>query len=162
MGRQWFAVLAAVLVAAGLGYAGFRVYSNSQPDQCYACVRPVHAHSRTIGIVNGRPRTFCCPACALSEHEQEGKPIRITQLTEYLTGEKLSPSEAFIVKGSDVNMCARTLELMDQEKRQAGLRYDRCLPSMLAFKNKNEALGFAREHGGEVLPFSEIAASYAH
>jgi hypothetical protein len=122
----------------------------------------IHAHSRTVGTVNGRARTFCCPACALSEHEQEGKPIRITQLTAFLTGEKLSPPDAFIVKGSDVNMCAQTRELVDDQKRPADLHYDRCSPSMLAFKQKSEAVEFVREHGGAVLPFSEIASAYAH
>ena len=122
----------------------------------------IHAHSRTVGTVNGRARTFCCPACALSEHEQEGKPIRITQLTAFLTGEKLSPPDAFIVKGSDVNMCAQTRELVDDQKRPADLHYDRCSPSMLAFKQKSEAVEFVREHGGEVRPFSEIASAYAH
>jgi hypothetical protein len=160
--KRSLAVFAAVLIAAGLGYAGFRVYRASQPEQCYACVRPIHAHSRTIGMVNGRPRTFCCPACALSEHEQEGRPIRIAELTAFLTGEKLAPDAAFIVKGSDVNMCAQTRELRDDEKRPAALHYDRCAPSMLAFKEKGEAVQFAGRHGGQVVPFREIAAAYAH
>jgi hypothetical protein len=82
-------------------------------------------------------------------------------LTAYLTGEKLSPSDAFIVKGSDVNMCLQTSELIDEEKRPADLKYDRCVPSMLAFKQKSEALQFARQHGGEVQPFTQIAAAYA-
>jgi hypothetical protein len=113
-------------------------------------------------MVNGKAKVFCCPACALSEHEQEGRPIRITELTAFLTGEKLSPAEAFIVKGSDVNMCAHTHEVMDDEKRPADLRYDRCSPSMLAFKQRSEAVSFVREHGGQVLPFTEIAAAYTH
>jgi len=159
--KRWFAIFAVTLVVAGLGYAGFRVYRASQPEQCYACVRAIHAHSRTIAIVKGRPRTFCCPACALSEHQQEGKPVRLTELTSFLTGEKLAPAEAFIVKGSDVNMCAHARELVDEEKRPAELHYDRCAPSMLAFKHKDEALQFVRSHGGQVLPFSEIASAYA-
>jgi hypothetical protein len=117
---------------------------------------------RTIAIVNGKAKVFCCPACALSEHEQEGKPIRVTELTSYLTGEKLTPAEAFIVKGSDVNMCAHTAALVDDEKRPADLHYDRCSPSMLAFKQRSEAVDFVRQHGGQVLPFAEIASAYAH
>ncbi len=160
--KRSLAIFAVALVAAGLGYAGFRAYRGLQPEQCYACVRAVHAHSRTIGIVNGKARTFCCPACALSEHEQEGKPIRVTELTSYLTGERLTPAEAFIVKGSDVNMCAHARELVDEEKRPADLQYDRCSPSMLAFKKRTEAVDFVRQHGGQVLPFTEIASAYAH
>jgi hypothetical protein len=159
--NRWLAAFAAVLVAAGLGYAGFRVYRASQPEQCYACVRAIHAHSRTIAMVNGRARKFCCPACALSEHQQEGKPVRVTELTSYLTGDKLAPAKAFIVKGSDVNMCAHPRELVDEEKRPADLHYDRCSPSMLAFGQRSEAIEFTRQHGGQVLPFTQIATAYA-
>jgi hypothetical protein len=112
-------------------------------------------------LVSGRTRLFCCPACALSEHEQEVKPIRVTELTAFLTGAELSPSDAFVVRGSDVNMCARTHELLDQDKRSADVHYDRCAPSMLAFAQRDEAVRFAREHGGEVLPFKEIVAEFS-
>jgi hypothetical protein len=159
--KRWLAILGALLVAAALGYGGFRVYRATLPEQCYACTRAVHAHMRTIAMVNGKAKVFCCPACALSEHEQEGKPIRVTELAAFLTGEKLSPAEAFIVKGSDVNMCAHTHEVMDDEKRPADLRYDRCSPSMLAFKQKSEAMAFVRQHGGQVLRFEDIASAYA-
>jgi len=160
--KRWFAIFGALLIAAGLGYGGFRVYRATQPEQCYACTRAIHAHMRTIAIVNGRTKVFCCPACTLSEHEQEGKPMRVTELTSYLTGEKLTPAEAFIVKGSDVNMCAHTAALVDDEKRPADLHYDRCSPSMLAFKQRSEAVDFVRQHGGQVLPFAEIASAYVH
>jgi hypothetical protein len=160
--RRWFAVLAIVAVTIGLGYAAFQAYRGSQPEQCYACQRAVHSHSRTVAIVDGRARVFCCPACALSEQQQEGKPIRITELTAFLTGAKLSPNDAFLVKGSEVNMCALTHGLMDADKRQAQVSYDRCSPSLLAFAKRSEAIEFAREHGGQVLSFSETISAFSH
>lgn len=160
-GRRWLTVFAVVAVAVGLGYAGFKVYRSPQAEYCYACQRPLHAHMRTVALAHGRARLFCCPACALSEHEQEGKPIRVTELTDFLTGAKLSPSEAFVVKGSDVNMCARTHEMMDADKRAADVHYDRCSPSLLAFGKQSDATEFAREHGGEVLPFTQIASAFS-
>ena len=149
-------------IAVGLAYVGYKVYRGPQTEQCHACRRMIHAHTRTVGLVNGRATLFCCPACALSEHEQEGKPIRVTELTAFLTGAKLSPSEAFLVRGSDVNMCARTHEVMDVDKRLADVHFDRCSPSLLAFGQRDEAMQFAREHGGEVLPFKEIVAAFSH
>lgn len=161
-GRRWLVALAMIAIAIGLAYTGYLTYRGPQGEQCYACQRAIHAHSRTVGLVNGRARVFCCPACALSEHEQEGKPIQVTELTAFLTGAKLSPTDAFVVKGSDVNMCARTHELMDADKRAADVHFDRCSPSMLAFGRRDEAVQFAREHGGEVLPFKEIIAAFTH
>ena len=150
-----------VLVLTVAGYAGWRTYGYSNADECYACNRPIHAHSKTVAIANGHARLFCCPACALSQHEQAGKPIRITQLTSFLNGKALSPDTAYLVKGSNVNMCERTQELIQEDKRPADLRYDRCAPSLMAFAQRGEALDFAREHGGEVVAFREEAAAFA-
>ena len=160
--KRWLGVLAVVAVAIGIGYAAFNTYRSSQNEQCYACQRAVHAHSRTVAIFHGKPRTFCCPACALSEHEQEGKPVQVTELSAFPSGARLSPNDAFIVRGSDVNMCVRTRELMDADKRPADLHYDRCSPSLIAFAKRSEARQFVREHGGEVLSFSEVAAAFSH
>jgi hypothetical protein len=163
MGRaRHFAVFAIVAVAAfAAAYAGWRVYRQERPELCYACQRPIHAHSRTVAVAHGHSRLFCCPACALSEREQEGKPLRVTELTAFSTGAKLSPDEAYVVKGSDVNMCAQTHGLIDADKRPAAVQYDRCAPSLLAFAQEGEAVRFTREHGGTVLPFREVAAAFA-
>ena len=157
---RWSAAIAIMVVVAALGYAGFRAYRGAQPESCYACQRPIHEHSRTVAVATGRSLLFCCPACALSEHEQEGRPVRITELTAFLTGAKLSPNQAYLVKGSDVNMCARAHAMIDADKRPAGILYDRCSPSLLAFGQRGEATQFAREHGGEVLPFKEAVAAF--
>ena len=156
--KRWLAVMAFVAVAIGIGYAAYNNYRHSQPEECYACLRSVHSHSRTVAIVDGKPRTFCCPACALSESAQERKPIRITELTDYLTGVRLSPDGAFLVRGSNVNMCVQAHSMLDTEKRSAELHYDRCLPGLLAFAREDEAKQFVREHGGQVLPFEAIVS----
>ncbi len=160
-GIRWVGALAVAVIATGLGYAAFRVYRSPQSEQCFACRRAIHAQSRTVAIDRGRARVFCCPACALTEHEQEGKPVRITELTDFLTGAKLAPDGAFIVKGSDVNLCAHPHELIGADKRPADVQYDRCSPSMLAFGRRTDAEAFTREHGGEALPFAEVVSAFA-
>jgi len=158
--RSRFGAFIGVLVLAVLGYAGWRTFSYSNAAECYACNRPIHAHSKTIAVVNGRRRVFCCPACALSLHEQAGKPIQVTELTSFLNGKALSPDNAYLVKGSNVNMCERTLEFVEENKRPADLQYDRCAPSLLAFAQRSEAVDFTREHGGEVVAFKDAAAAF--
>lgn len=160
--KRWLVVLASAVVACGLAFAAIDAYRSLQAEQCYACQRAIHAHLRTVAVAMGRSRVFCCPACVLSEHAQEGQPIRITGLTAFLSGRKLSPNDVFFVKGSDVNMCARTHGLMSEYKREANIRYDRCSPSLLAFDNQSDAMQFVRDHGGEVLPFKEIASALTH
>jgi hypothetical protein len=160
--KKFVTAIVMIGLALGLGYGVLNVYQRAASKQCYACRRTIHAHMRTVGVVNGHARVFCCPACAFSEHEQEGKPVQITELTDFLTGAKLSPADAFIVKGSDLNMCAHTHELIGTDKQAADVRFDRCAPSLLAMGDRSEALKFAREHGGEVLPFNEIASAFTH
>jgi len=162
MGRNsWIGGLIVLFLALLVGYAGWRGLRASTAQECYACKRPIHAHSKTVAAVNGRSRLFCCPACALSEHEQEGKPVRITELTSYLAGAPLSPDSAYVVRGSDVNMCATAHEMIDSDKHPAGMQYDRCAPSLLAFAQRSEAVAFAGQHGGEVVPFKEVAAAHS-
>ena len=74
-------------------------------------------------------------------------------MTDYPTGAKLSPSSAFLVKGSDVNTCVQAHSMLDADKHAAQLHYDRCLPGLLAFAREDQAKQFAREHGGQILPF---------
>ena len=156
----WFGAMAAVVIAIALGYAGwgFRPLAG---ETCYACNRPVHGHSKTVALANGRSRLFCCPACALSQHEQAGKPVKITRLTAFLTGEPLSPEDAYLVQGSDMNMCTMKQTMLEADKQHAELQYDRCAPSLLAFARRDEAVQFAREHGGRVESFREIAAAFS-
>ena len=87
--------------------------------------------------------------------------MRVTEVTAFLTGAKLSPNSAYVVKGSDVNMCAHTHELIGADKRPADIQYDRCAPSLLAFAQEREAIQFSRRHGGTVLPFRKAAAALA-
>jgi len=159
--RIWFAGMVCVLALFVLGYAGWRSFAQPDADQCYACKRPIHAHSKTVAFIDGSSRLFCCPACALSQYRQTGQPVRITQLTAFLTGKALSPDNAYVVRGSDVNMCERTKELVDGDKRAVDLRYDRCAPSLIAFAGRGDALQFVREHGGEVMPFRQAVAALA-
>jgi hypothetical protein len=157
--RSWFGAVIGVVVLAILGYAGLRTFGYSNADECYACRRPIHAHSKTVAVVNGHARLFCCPACALSQREQAGRPIRVTQLTSFQDGKAVAPENAYVVRGSNVNMCERTQELIQEDKRPADLHYDRCAPSLIAFAQRSEALEFARKQGGEVVAFQEAAAA---
>lgn len=162
MGRRaWFSAVVVVILAVILGYAGLRAFHASDAKECYACRRLIHAHSRTVAMVNGHARVFCCPACALSEHQQEGRPVKVTELASFLTGAILSPDSAYVVRGSDVNMCATTHGLMTDATRPADLQYDRCSPSLLAFAQRTEAVQFVREHGGQALPFADVAIAFA-
>jgi nitrous oxide reductase accessory protein NosL len=53
----------------------------------------------------------------------------------------------------------REHRLVDVTKQSYAMEYDRCSPSFLAFAGQAAAEDFAREHGGTVLRFEELAAA---
>ena len=159
--RAWLGAAVVLVVLLGLGYAGWRISRSSEPRVCQACSRPIHAHSRTVGLVGNRQELFCCPACAWTTHDQNGRPVEIVELTDYETGSPLAPIQAYIVRGSDVNTCAQQHGPVTPDNQPTIVHFDRCSPSLLAFVGREAAARFAQEHGGELVSFSELAASYS-
>src|SRR2546429_9433648 len=95
-----FGGFAGVLVVLVLGYAGWRSFANSDGDQCYGCNRSIHAHARTVALVNGQSRRFFCSACALFPHRQARQAAHITQTTSFLTSAAPSPHRALLSEAS--------------------------------------------------------------
>ncbi len=157
----WLGAVVMLAAVLALGYAGWRISRSSEPQVCQVCMRPIHAHNRTVALVGNRRELFCCPACALTTHDQNGRPVKILELTDYETSTSLSPSQAYVVRGSDVNTCARQHGPVDSDKQPTMVHFDRCSPSLLAFVGREASARFAREHGGEVLSFSEFVAAYS-
>ena len=154
---SWVGVIV-FLGLAGAFFYGWRVsLERANEGVCFACQRPVHSHLRTVALVDGKPKVFCCPACALSARRQGNKGVRITELVDYLTGAKLRPSEAYLVRDSDVNPCLMHHPLIDQSMNPMAVSYDRCTPSSLAFADAGGASDFISKHGGHLVRFNEIA-----
>jgi hypothetical protein len=118
---------------------------------CEACDRPLHAASRAIAWTGGRQGTFCCPACAVAARDQRGQPVRFVQFSDYDGGSKLDPRQAWLVRNSDVHPCSHDHGVVTQTKRAAAVHYDRCSPSVLAFRSRQAAERFAAQHGGSII-----------
>jgi len=158
--KSLIALLFAVLVLGALGYSGWRYVAERETHSCKACSRPVHEHSRTVALVDGKRTSYCCPACALSERLQSGKPVEVIELTDHLSGRKLQPAGAFVVRNSDVNPCLQHQPAVSPDQQPMYSQFDRCSPSILVFASRTVAEGFSQQHGGQVLPFSDLASQY--
>lgn len=159
--RGWMTLLGVLLSVGLAAYAGWYYVHERSSHICNACLRPVHAVSKTVAIAgSGAKATYCCPACALSEHQQTAKPLRLVELTDFLTGQAIEPPQAYLVRNSDVNSCRHHDEAtpITADKRPLHVHYDRCSPGILSFVGRDAAVRFAAEHGGEVLPSAELAA----
>lgn len=150
----------AILVIAGLGYATWHFVNEKSAQSCRACARPVHSHMKTVAILDGQRANYCCPACALSEHQQSGKQVQVVELTDYLSNTTLKPESSFLVRNSDVNPCLQHRAAVGEDSQPLESRFDRCSPSVLAFQDRKSAVAFAGEHGGQVVKFSDFATQY--
>ena len=161
MGRvPLLGLLAGLLLAAGCGYWAWQSYEERRTHVCRACDRPVHTNSRTVALVGGRRTYFCCPSCALSEHQQSGKRVEVVELSNYRNGQTLDPKRAFIVRNSDENPCRQHQPAVNIDSQPLQASYDRCDPSILSFPDQASAEGFAAEHGGQVMSFTSLAATF--
>ena len=158
--RPLLVVLLAVLVISGFAFAGWRYVQARENQICAACERPVHQNTRTVASVDGKRIAYCCPACALSQGRQTGREVKLLSLTDYESGNSVTPESAFLVRGSEVNVCARHTTTPGPDKHPMESHFDRCSPGVLAFATKSAAESFAREHGGEVMRSTAITAMY--
>ena len=152
------AILAILLVSAA-GYATWNHVRSEQQHTCKACLRPVH-HARTVAVADGKQAPYCCPACALSDKAQSGARVQVTSLTDHVTGLAVPAGRAWVVRGSDVNHCARQAGAEPRpDKRPMEAHYDRCSPGLIAFSEESAAVAFVREHGGHILRFAAMTAA---
>lgn len=158
-GKALLLLCFALVLLSGLSYAGWR-YVHAREQNCAACLRPVHLNTATKALVNGKPKEYCCPACAMSDRKQTGLDVKVLSLTEYTTGAVLHPETAFIVRGSDRNSCTHHEAPRGMDKQPVQAHFDRCSPSLLAFSTRDRAAAFAREHGGKVMPFADVDALF--
>ncbi len=151
-------VLLAV-VGGGGDYAYRRLVLPS--NQCDICGRSLHAgHESTILLKDGKQIQACCPRCALHHELHDPGKVASVLVADHATGEKLKAEDAFYVEGSDEMSC---MPETAAPPREPGVEYktvyDRCLPSLAAFKEESAARSFLAAHGGRLLTYSQSVES---
>ena len=150
-------VLLALLVGVGgLIYTAWQWREGSRSDGCQVCRRHLHVGSQVVALHQGRKEAFCCPTCAVTLGRQAGEAVTVVELTDFETGTGITPDKAYVVQGSDINLCLQHPMLTDSQKQPASMQFDRCSPSVLAFSSQEAAEAFRQEHGGRLLPFSAL------
>lgn len=149
-------LLALVAGVGGLIYTAWQWKEGSRPESCRVCRRHLHAGSQVVALQQGRKEAFCCPTCAVTLGRQAGQAVTVVEITDFETGSRIAPAQAYVVQGSDVNLCLQHPMLTDSQKQPASMQFDRCSPSVLAFSSQEAAEAFRREHGGRLLPFSAL------
>ena len=152
--------LALLLAVGGSGYYTYRHFVLPS-QQCDICGRAVHAeHDSIVQLKDGTRIHTCCTRCALHYEMHKAGQVARLMVADRATGERLDAPNAFYVEGSDDHSCVPASEA---SPRELGVEYnrafDRCLPSLVAFKQESDARSFVSSHGGKFLTYEQAVAS---
>ncbi len=124
-----------------------------QPDRCWVCEREIHAQVRTtLTLASGRQVHACCPRCALHYKEETGDRVQSIRVTDQAAGGPLPFAAAYFVEGSDETPCLHHPPVVDETRTPMQVCYDRCMPSLIAFRDGAAARAFLADHGGTLHP----------
>jgi len=130
---------------------------NQNPEKCALCGRDVHKITETlVTLEKGKEEKACCIKCAFKYEAENSKKALAIKVTDFDTGEIVKAQDAFYVVGSDITPCSSKKVMIDEGKTPFVLCYDRCLPSIIAFKTRDGALKFIEKHGGKISGFKEL------
>ena len=150
------ALVSTFVFFAAAAVAGYWLLKRTAPPTCSVCQREIHAQSRAMIELDGRRELVCCSRCAFTFQEQKHKPIRLVEVTDYVSKQPLRPDAAYFVEGSRIVLCSKHEPLLDQTKHPYTPVFDRCVPSLYAFARREDAGAFAAANGGVVIRLPEL------
>ena len=112
-----------------------------------------------IVLENGRTVETCCPRCGLHHLVNQKLTARELRATDYRTGQWLDARTATFVSGSDLHGCVPMEPRRDATGCCLMKTYARCLPSLVAFRNREQATEFRQTHGGELIVFADLMSN---
>lgn len=147
------AIFAAVL------WGSKRIYAPSGNKTCQVCLRAIHEGQEfTLTLKDGKSIAACCPRCGLHFEQHHSAEVASMRATDFVKGDTLPATEGVFVETTGISFCGeRTVERGEVGVEQ--LQWDRCMPSLVAFRNREEAERFQRLYGGRLLSYQESVES---
>jgi hypothetical protein len=145
-----------LLVVSGGVYGWYKFVLHPAPVACGYCSRPLHANLTVTAEIAGKRAQVCCARCAISEANQERKPLRLLTVHDYQSGRSIAPANAWYVEGSRAMACDHDAMRMNERKGTDAADYDRCSPGTFAFAERQAADGFVAQNGGTVLSLTQL------
>jgi hypothetical protein len=148
----------ALLAALAIGLTvGLYTYSVRNPATCDVCRRPMHHETLyRIHLRDGSQQETCCPRCGLRFQQNRDDVTRV-EVADFDARGMIDARTAFYVEASAVHLCcAEEMARRDAEGGQYVLAWDRCMPSLVAFRNREAAERFRREKGGLLKNYAQL------
>jgi hypothetical protein len=154
-----------LVALVAIGVTCFFAYRYEQRREvagmCPFCDRMVHPVTAFRLKDGGHEITACCARCGI--HARLNHPqakAGAAWATDVDTGESIAAESATYVEGGDVEHCTHGDQPMTREPHGVSVReYDRCLPTLVAFKTPQEAEAYQQQHGGRVLSYTQAVIS---
>ncbi len=158
-------IIITVAALAAMGLVTLFAYRHEErratAETCPFCERMVHSVSDFRLNVGGHELAACCPRCGMRAmlNGEQGKTNQ-ARATDVNTGESVDAESATYVEGGDVQYCTHGDHPETRESNGVAVReYDRCLPTLAAFKTSEEAASYQHKHGGKVLTYAQALDS---
>ena len=152
--------LTLVIAAGTVGYLVWTGRIASGSPYCDICGRELHpAAGFTTVTADGAKHLACCPRCGLRSVLNHGG--QVLEATDFAGGKRIPAASAIYLEGSDIMKCCKTTGFRADEAMYGEIQYDRCMPSLIAFSNREDAERVRREHGGNIITLEEARQSVA-
>lgn len=156
----WVTALALAAIAA-VSLLAYRHVTRPPMELCQVCQRSLHAGvTYRLEMADGTREAACCPRCGM--HLQVERPGAVLRAwaTDVVTGEEIPAQKALYVEGGDVEYCTLHEPRVRRAPEGVAARdYDRCLPTLVAFKTSGEAERYQAQHGGRVVDIAQAMES---
>jgi hypothetical protein len=152
--------IVALFAIVGGSLLAYRQVAVRRPATCQICGRDVPRQTGFRLETSGGTVVACCPTCAMHYMLHHPGTVRQAMATDFTSGRTIPAATAYYDEGGDVQYC--TAHHPSVERGQLGVStrvYDRCLPTLVAFKERSEAEAYQKLHGGRVLTYDQALES---
>ncbi len=152
--------LAALAAMVGVSLIAYRWQAKGQTAICQICGREVPRQTAFRLETAGGTINACCPTCAMHFMLHHPGDAQQAWATDFDSGRQIPAATAYYDEGGDVQYC--TAHHAPVERGPLGLNtrvYDRCLPTLVAFKDHAQAEAYQKLHGGRVLTYAQALES---
>ena len=153
--------LIALAAIGAVSVLAYRHETRPSEDLCQVCQRGLHAGvTYRLEMKDGTRERACCPRCGMHLQIQRPGAVVRAVATDLATSQELPAEQAAYVEGGNVEYC--TMHQAPVRRAPEGVaarEFDRCLPSLVAFRNAREAETYRQQHGGRVLNYQQAVES---
>ncbi len=156
-------IAAVVIALLSLGAAAYFTYRHIQKpaeQACSFCERRIHQGVAYRLAFGDGLRVACCPRCGMHYTREHPGAVEAAFATDFTSGKAIPARSGYYVEGGDAQYCTMHEAPVQRAPEGISIRaYDRCLPSLVAFRTLQEAEAYRRAHAGRVLTYDQALES---